>query len=313
MGSKYLKHWYLQPFNISMHILAGGVTYVLIDFLQRYLTADEGLGFVLAALFSAAVYLLLNHAIVGAALVLARGMTWRTSGILEREALGIDFAMLAMGISLYALINVNIWLILPAIGPLYLIYNALAIPSLKRQASTDPKTGLWNAEYFRQTLETEMARGLRFGRPLVVIMADIDLLRNINNVFGHLGGDAVLVGIAAILKRNLRDFDTIARFGGEEFAILMPEITPDLAFERIEVVRRQIEQAVFTAPITNHKIKATMSFGITGLVATDRTTIDLIHRADLSVYAAKIHGRNQTCLSDYPMVAQISIEERISL
>lgn len=313
VGSEYLKSWYLQPFNIGMHILIGGVTFSIFDVLRRYLAADRGFAFLLVAMLSAAIYLLLNHFLVGSALVLARRVNWRDSGILDREALGIDYAMLAMGITVYAMVEVNLWLIIPAMAPLYLIYRALAIPKLKRQASSDLKTGLWNAEYFRKTLEIEMARGLRFNRPLVVIMADLDLLRNINNVYGHLGGDAVLIGVAEILKRNLRDFDTIARFGGEEFAIIMPEITPEQAYARVERVRRQIEQTVFIAPISSHKIKATMSFGITGLASTDRATIDIIHRADLAVYAAKIRGRNQTCLSDYAEGVQISLEERISV
>lgn len=311
--SEYLKAWYLQPFNISMHILVGWVTY-LVHFKLIGLQANpSGLLYLIAALVATLVYMLLNHACVAMALVIARRVPWRDSGILEKESLLIDLAMLAMGITVAKMVEVSLWLILPAMAPLYPIYRALAVPNLQRQASSDSKTGLWNAEYFRKTLEAELNRALRFNRPLVVVMADLDLLRNINNVYGHLAGDTVLTGVAEILKENLRDFDTVARFGGEEFSILMPETTIEQAYPRIEAVRRQIEMTTFIAPKTNHKIHATMSFGITGLGADDKTTIDVVHRADLAVYAAKIRGRNQTCLANYPEGSSISLEERIGV
>jgi diguanylate cyclase (GGDEF)-like protein len=310
-GTQYLKAWYLQPFNVCMHILVGGITYFVYGALANLLKEQSGLGSLLVMLVSAGVYMFLNHVFVGAALVLARQTPWRESGILEIESLAIDFAMLAMGITAAVMMQENIWLILPAMAPLYLIFRALAVPNLKRQASTDPKTGLWNTEHFRKVLETELNRAHRFNRPLVVVMSDLDLLRNINNVYGHLTGDVVLTGVASILKQNLREFDTVARFGGEEFSILMPETTTEQAYPRIEAIRQQIEQTIFTAPLTNHKIRATMSFGITSLVPSDRSTIDLIHRADMAVYTAKIKGRNQTFLDDQTQTSNISLEERM--
>jgi diguanylate cyclase (GGDEF)-like protein len=294
-----------------MHVLVGWTTYQLFNLLIGLSIQPSGLLYLLATMGAALAYLTLNHLTVGGALMIARQISWRDSGIFERESLSIDLAMLMMGIMVAILVEASLWLIAPALAPLYLIYRALTIPKLKRQASSDPKTGLWNAEYFRKTLETELYRAQRFSRPLVVVMADLDLLRNINNVYGHLAGDAVLTGVATVLKANLREFDTVARFGGEEFSILMPETTVEQAYPRIEAIRRQIEDTSFIAPLTNHKIRATMSFGITGLAEDDKTTIDIVHRADLAVYAAKIRGRNQTCRSDYPADSSISLEERI--
>lgn len=310
-GTEYLRFWYLQPFNIGMHILVGTITRMAFE-AANTLPGLGGLGYLLAVLIAAGIYVFFNHLIVGTALVTARGVAWRDSGILQSESLAIDFAMMAMGITVVTMIEKNIWLVVLILAPLYLIYRALAIPDLKRRASTDQKTGLWNAEYFRKTLEAELHRALRFSRPMVVVMADLDLLRNINNVYGHLAGDAVLVGVAKILKMNLRDYDTVSRFGGEEFAILMLETTLEQAYPRIEAIREQIASTPFYAPLTNQMIKITMSFGITQLTSEDQTTIDLIHRADLAVYAAKIRGRNQTCISEFPNGADITLEERIS-
>jgi diguanylate cyclase (GGDEF)-like protein len=123
----------------------------------------------------------------------------------------------------------------------------------------------------------------------------------------------VLKGVAEILKKSLRDFDTVSRFGGEEFAILMPETSADQALPRIEAIRERVADADFYAPLTNQLVKATMSFGITGVAVTDRSTLDLIHRADMAVYTAKMRGRNQCCVSETPLAVQFSLEERLTV
>lgn len=113
------------------------------------------------------------------------------------------------------------------------------MPALKRQTQLDPKTGLYNARYFQEALEREIARSDRSNHPMTVVVADLDLLRNINNTYGHLAGDQVLVGVANILKAMVREYDVVARFGGEEYTILMPEMAPEDALERVEAIRRQ--------------------------------------------------------------------------
>jgi diguanylate cyclase (GGDEF)-like protein len=291
---KHLRAWYLQPFNISSHLSAG----LAAGLVYRLLNPPPGdpahLGAMLAAALGALAYALVNHLMVGQALVLARHVSWKESGILTFENLSTDYVMLAMGFVVANLMLLNPWLVLSALTPLYLIYRALAVPILKQQANTDSKTGLWNAEYFKQALESELSRACRFQRPLTVVMADLDFLRNINNAYGHLAGDAVLVGAAGILKEFFRDYDVIARFGGEEFAIMMPEISPEEAFWRIEAARAAVAQAEFEGPATHARIQATMSFGLAGLNQENRSVKEIIHCADVAVYQAKIQGRNRT-------------------
>jgi len=178
--------------------------------------------------------------------------------------------------------------------PLYLMYTTMRIPALERQTEIDQKTGLFNHLYFMQHLKKELDRANRFDRPVSVMMLDLDLLRNINNTYGHLAGDEVLIGIARILKQSVREYDVVARFGGEEFAIMLPETTIQQSFERAEIIRHAIEGMDFTIPTSVTPIKATISLGLAERESFTQTTEEIIHNADTALYHAKLSGRNQS-------------------
>ena len=178
--------------------------------------------------------------------------------------------------------------------PLYLIYATLRIPALERKTEIDQKTGLFNHQYFMQHLTKELDRANRFDRPLSIIMLDLDLLRNINNTYGHLAGDEVLIGIARILKQSVREYDVVARFGGEEFAIMLPETTIQQSFERAEIIRRAIQGTEFTIPTSVTPIKVTISLGLAERESFTQTAEEIIHNADTALYHSKLSGRNQS-------------------
>jgi len=288
-----LRSWYGQSFNMSMHIVLGiltGWVYRAINPLPADLDSLAALGAVFVTVIG---YAVLNHLIIGQALVLVKDVQWNESGVLAVENIATDAVLLGLGYITANLMSHNPWLILPALAPLYLVQRALSIPYLKQLINTDSKTGLWNAKYFLRSLERELNRSLRYSHPLIVVMADLDLLRNINNAYGHLGGDAVLVGSAKILRSHFREYDVVARFGGEEFAILMPETAQEHALAKIERIRLEVEQAEFEAPTTKARIKATMSFGLAGIDGEKLSAKELIHCADIAVYQAKLDGRNR--------------------
>src|SRR4029077_21192845 len=110
----------------------------------------------------------------------------------------------------------------------------------------------------------ELQRAERFERPLSLVMADLDLLRDINNTYGHLAGDAGLQGIAEVFRSQLRHYDVPARFGGEEFAILLPETPPDQAFEIAERIRRTVADKTYDVETSSEPIRATVSIGVAG-------------------------------------------------
>jgi diguanylate cyclase (GGDEF)-like protein len=299
-GSEYLAAWYLQPFNVAMFWIAGRSAQGLLLLLHD--RAATGTGWELAAIMMAAVvFVMLNHTILGVALVLARGISWVESGILDGSTFINDFVLLCVGSIVPVLWLYKPWFILPALAPIAFMYRALMIPQLKREAEMDPKTGLCNARHFNGLFAQELDRAQRFDRPLSVIMADLDHLRDINNVHGHLAGDAVLIGVAKVIHSTVRDYDIAARFGGEEFALLLPEVDEEQARVLAERLRRAIETATFTVPTSSAPLRASMSLGIACYPHDGRTTTELLHSADTAVYAAKTAGRNCTiCASELP-------------
>ena len=222
---------------------------------------------------------------------LARGHS--PLSIFTFESLTTDSVLACLGVAVAAFWHVNPWLIAFAVAPLLLVHRSLSVPALQEEARVDPKTGLFNARHFAAELGDELTRAERFQRPMTVIMADLDLLRDINNAYGHLAGDAVLKGVADIFRMQLREYDVPARFGGEEFAILLPETGPEQALEIAERIRRAVAAARFEVETSNEPIKATVSLGIATFPKDGSDVNELIHQADLAVYRAKLQGRNR--------------------
>lgn len=305
--SPHLKQWYIQPFNIFNHILTGILArefYIWIFNLMGK-PVDSPLG-VVASLLTAVVYVLLNHLWVGIALMLARKVSFRESGILDPTNLLSDFVLACLGIAMAVVWVVNPWFILPILSPLALMYQVLKIPLLQKEAQTDAKTGLLNARHFSNLFNAELQRAKRFERPLAVIMADLDLLRNVNNTYGHLAGDMVLAGIGKIIRSVIREYDIAGRFGGEEFVLVLPETRVSEACEIAERIRRTVESTGFSVQTSSTPIHVTMSLGIAGFPQDATSANDLIHQADLAVYQAKLKGRNCIVLaSDVPHSAKL--------
>ncbi len=175
-------------------------------------------------------FVVLNALLVGTVILLTRGIGFKKSGVFNFLPLILDFTLLGMGAAATILWNVQPLSVILLLASLYVVYSVLRVPALERESTLDPKTGVYNAKYLVTSMEEELSRANRYHRPLTIVMADLDFLRNVNNIYGHLAGDIVLKGVAEILKQNVREYDVVARFGGEEFAILFPETKPEDAF-----------------------------------------------------------------------------------
>nr|WP_246187452.1 sensor domain-containing diguanylate cyclase [Moorella glycerini] len=160
---------------------------------------------------------------------------------------------------------------------------------LYRLSITDPLTGAYNRRYFLEMLAREIERTRRTGLPFALIMFDLDHFKSINDRFGHAAGDRVLKSLVAAFKERLRKTDCLARWGGEEFVILLPDTTAEGAAGLAEELRRRLSQ--MEIPGVG---QVTASFGVTGYYTGD--TVDTItQRVDSMLYRAKENGRNCVC------------------
>jgi len=284
--------YYIPPFNVACYGFAAFSSSIIYDLILRIGWMPAVMG-VLGIVIAIAVFTLFNHLIVGLVISFARSQNFSESGAFASLSLAIDFTLMCLGGLAAMLMESSLYLALLPLVPLYLIHKALKLPSLERETQLDAKTGLINTRYFNENLERELERANRFDRPIAIVMADLDFLRNINNNYGHIAGDEVLIGIAKILKSSFRGYDTVARFGGEEFSILVPEATPEQVFPRIDEIRATIEKHSFVISTSATPISATMSFGIAGRQGQDINMTELVHNADLALYHAKANGRNR--------------------
>ncbi|WP_455217446.1 GGDEF domain-containing protein [Kaarinaea lacus] len=160
---------------------------------------------------------------------------------------------------------------------------------LRIEASTDALTGFYNHEYILAKLKQAMTEDARAERPTSIMMADLDHFKKINDTHGHLVGDKVLVEVARRLSTAVRDFDSLGRYGGEEFLIVLKGTPLSTAITVAERIRTHIA----AGPITMHglKVQVTISIGV-GVIKPGEDVEDFIHRADKALYEAKSAGRN---------------------
>ncbi len=168
---------------------------------------------------------------------------------------------------------------------------------LDQQASRDPLTGVLNRRAFASLAEREIARARRVEQPLSVLMMDLDHFKQINDRFGHAGGDAVLRRFVAVAERVLRREDLFCRFGGEEFVALLPGSTAAQALAAAERLRTAFaEEAAASIPAGTPPFAFTVSVGVGELVAGEDLE-GVLHRADAALYRAKAAGRNRSELA----------------
>jgi diguanylate cyclase (GGDEF)-like protein len=166
---------------------------------------------------------------------------------------------------------------------------------LQEQAISDPLTGLYNRRYLNEFLQRELARSSRDNAPVAVILIDLDHFKRVNDSHGHEAGDIVLTAVGALLRDGVRGSDIACRYGGEEFALILPETGAEPAARRAEEIRIAVSALSLThagKPLT----RVTASFGIAVFPDHARDIDELLRAADVALYAAKGAGRNRTSI-----------------
>jgi two-component system cell cycle response regulator len=160
-------------------------------------------------------------------------------------------------------------------------------------AVTDALTGLSNRRYLDSHINTLFTRSMARGRPLSVLIADIDRFKQINDMYGHDAGDDILREFANRVRSTVRGADLACRFGGEEFVVVMPDTGPDVAATVAERLRAVIENVPFMVKASGQELNVTASFGISSRTPSIVTPGHLMKQADLALYEAKNAGRNR--------------------
>ena len=165
-------------------------------------------------------------------------------------------------------------------------------------AVTDDLTKLFNFRYLDQILDREISRCQRYGSVLSLIFLDMDYFKHVNDTHGHLMGSRVLIEVAHILLRNLRNVDVIARYGGDEFVVVLPETSVKTTLRITSRLLQALQEYDFLKE-EGLKVRLTASFGIAGYPEHAATKRDLVRLADQAMYQAKNSGRNQICVTEH--------------
>jgi diguanylate cyclase (GGDEF)-like protein len=216
---------------------------------------------------------------------------------LNREALVADFTEFDLGVLITIVVAVNPVLAIFAVPTVLLVRRFMMHGQLLAQSRIDTKTGLLNASTWETEAATEIARAVRTGVPLALALVDIDHFKLVNDTYGHLVGDKALRAVTEALRNQLRAYDLAGRFGGEEFAILLPhtrEVDALTVAERLRVHIAGLSIPVRDNDEAGPSVKLTISVGVAALDGVSRELTDMLAAADAALYHAKETGRNRT-------------------
>mgnify|MGYP001224211093 FL=1 len=292
---------YRRVFSAAAISLSAGTASVLF---HRWAEPSELIGgearAIAVAVACAGLFTVLNTALVAVAAHAADPEGRWAEVLWDRERLLLDVVELCLGVVVAVVCGIGLGLLPLLLPPIVLLQRTLLHAQLQAAARTDPKTGLLNASAWQREADTEIVRAQRAGQTLAVILVDIDHFKKVNDTYGHLVGDQVLIQVAQVLRSQVREYDVVGRFGGEEFVVLLPGAELDAARRVAERLRTQIGRMVVTAEQAT--VTVTVSAGIAVLNLHGDDLLDLLAAADLALYRAKELGRDRICLPATPVI-----------
>jgi diguanylate cyclase (GGDEF)-like protein len=229
-----------------------------------------------------------NQALVGVVIYLiSRPANWY-SVLIRGDDLGFEFVTLLLGVLTAECVLHSPWLSPGVLPILALLYRSAMVRQLQVTAQTDSKTGLLTPAAWQDMARTALLRAARLEQPVALLLVDLDHFKQVNDTHGHLTGDRALAEVSACLRRELRGYDAVGRFGGEEFVVLLDDVEADQATEVASRVRSSI--ATLLLP---EEVRITASIGVAVCARADTTLEELLQAADTALYEAKGAGRDQ--------------------
>jgi len=205
-------------------------------------------------------------------------------------------AVLLMGGLSAAVWDAGPWFMLLLVPVYALAQRSVLNDELRQRVDTDEKTGLLRFETWRERATAEQQRCLDRGTAWSVVFADLDHFKRYNDSFGHLAGDAALAATALELRSQLRSRDLVARFGGEEFCVFLPDAPQAQALEVGERLRRAIEEC----ELPDTSARCSISLGVVAVAPGDDVPfVDVLSAADRALFRAKTEGRNRVCVQEF--------------
>ncbi|HEV8637062.1 MAG TPA: diguanylate cyclase [Chloroflexota bacterium] len=295
--------WYGQLFNISTYVLVGVAAQGVYDLLGR--AAESGPAvrqppLLLAGAAAVLTYLIANRALISLAIWLANRIPPREQAILGLDGLLTEVILLALGLPLALLTQVGPWALVLGAAPLLLIHRALDLPNIRAQRRQDDLTQLFTRSYLSEACGREIVRAQRFGRPLAMLVIDLDRLGKVNADHGQAAGDAVIQGSARLIGRVTREYDVAARVVGGQFALLLPETEPEAAVAVAERLRRMIAQHRFEVASSLDPLFVTASVGLVAIRGGGPTAEQLFAAAEAAVARAKREGQDRVVVAVAP-------------
>jgi diguanylate cyclase (GGDEF)-like protein len=262
------------------------------DAIQPHIwTLPEGGRTVAAAMIACLVAFGVNLSLVVTTIHLATPSLGFRNVFPSRDELALEGATLILGV-LTAETLLGLVLLTPAILlVMLLLQRSSLVAQLEVAATTDPKTGLLNARAWQVLAERELLRSQRDLAPSAVLLLDLDFFKRVNDTVGHLGGDAALRDVADAIRRELRGYDAVARFGGEEFVVFLNDVTLEAAHAVAERTIARIRTLSVVGP--SGAVELTASVGLSGYPMHGSDLTDLLQAADSALYRAKSAGRDR--------------------
>jgi diguanylate cyclase (GGDEF)-like protein len=258
----------------------------------------EGAARALGVLAALAAFRFVNDGAIAVVLWLATKPAAFTDVLVGRDEFAVEVATMILGAFTAQTIIQLPWLTPAVLVLIVMMYRGLLARKLEVDATTDGKTGLLNASAWRELAQRHLWRAIREDQAAAMLVVDLDRFKALNDEYGHLAADMALTAVADCIKHELRDYDAVGRYGGEEFVAMLPNAGTNAGMRAAERVRARIEQCTITAEPDGPEMHLTASIGVATYPSYGTELDEVIRAADLALYAAKAAGRNTVRLAE---------------